>query len=316
MQTIRIKGATKALTWILIIWGVSSFYGMEMTTTVFGTMLGYVLLLIVILFPEEFRKMLDKYGRRKSIFYSKDKLIGKEERESVAEAMIEFSRMRIGFLMVIAKGSGLEDEIESGDILGEIKITKDMLKSLWSEDSAFNRGAMIVRDNVIVSANSSLPIARKDDLIRAGAGNRHLAALGITYAEDCVALVVSESTGKITIASKNGKGLDYHFALETREHSIRNGLDATILSGRIEEALTGKEGKKGNGTPPTREEREKALKERTEAKKQEKEEKRKEFEERKKLRREGKAVPKREKKKKEEKEEKPKSRGFGGYGGS
>lgn len=317
MQTMRMKGSIKALTWLFVIWSVARVVGMDMTVSVFSTMMGYVLLLVVIVFPTEFKKMLDRYGRKKSIFWSTDKLIGPEERQSVAEAMIDLSRKRTGFLLVIAKESGLEDEIDNGDILGEVNISKDMLLSLWDEDSNFNRGAMVVRDNVIVSANSMLPVAKKDSLIRAGAGDRHLAALGITYAEDCVALVVSSTTGKITVASKQGKGLNYHFALDTREHDIRNGLDVEALQVKIEEALTGKEVKEGSsgGKKLTREEREKQMNERKEKQQLEREKKRQETEERRRLRREGKEVPKKSRRKRNKKEqtEGPKSRGFGGY---
>lgn len=316
MQTMKMKGAIKALSWIFIIWAVSRVVGMDMTSAVFSTMMGYVLLLTVLVFPGEFRKMLDRYGRKKSIFWNKDKLLGPDERKIVADTMIEMSRLRKGFLLVIAKGSGLEEEIDNGTILGEVNVTKDMLMSLWDDDSNFNRGAMIIRDNVILSANSVLPIARKDSLIKAGAGNRHLAALGITYAEDCVALVVSSTTGKITVASKQGIGLDYHFALDTREHNIRNGLDALALEMKIEEALTGKEVKEVGGADKelTREDRERKIKERRENKKKEQEEKKREIEKRQRLRKEGKKVPKKERKnKKDIEEEQPKSRGFGGY---
>lgn len=316
MQTMRMKGAVKSLTWLFIIWTAARVIGMDMTEAVFSTMMGYVLLLVVIVFPQEFKKMLDRYGRKRSIFWSTDKLIGPEERKSVAEAMMELSRKRTGFLLVIAKESGLEDEIDNGDLLGEVNITKDMLLSLWDEDSNFNQGAMIVRDNVIVSANSLLPVAKKDSLIRAGAGERHLAALGITYAEDCVALVVSRTTGKITVASKHGKGVNYHFALDTREHNIRNGLDVGALELKIGEALTGKESKEGTGSGQklTREEREQQIKERREKREAEKEERKQEIEKRKRLRKEGKKVPKQARgRRKKDKEEEPKSRGFGGY---
>lgn len=312
LQTMQMRGFVKSLVIVFVVWVLAKLLSMEMTVTVIGTILSYVVLLVVILFPEEFRKMLDRFGRKRSFYWSVDRLIGKEERRAVAEAMMEMSRERVGFLLVIAKGSGLEEELESGEYIGEVRITKEMIRSLWRDGGKYNKGAMIIKDNLILTVNSMLPIGRRDDLIKAGAGSRHLAALGVTYANDCVALVVSATTGKITIANKNGKDLDYHYSLDTREHDIRNGIDVNELERRIEESLVGKpvkEVKDGESKKLTREEREKQMKKKREEKQKKREQRKKEQQER---RKKGKKTGGTRRKKKEESEGEV-SRGFGGY---
>lgn len=309
----------KGMLWVFGIWGIAKIVGLDTVDMVFGTMIAYSFLAVIVLFPDEFRSMLDGYGRKRLFKWNKDSLLDEESRKELVTSILQMSKARTGALIVIARGSNLEAEINSGDNLGNVVVRSELIKSLFEQGSYYNNGAVIIRDNYMVSANSLLPIVRRDDLVQAGAGQRHLAALGITYEQDCVAIVVSETTGKITLSSRVGKELDYMFALETKEMNIVEGLDEYELGARIDNLLESKETKLDEidrkrkvqeDKSKTREEKEQEIAERK-AKRQQEREKKREIEKRHRETHDNKQRYKKSKKGKKEDEQK--SRGFGGY---
>src|SRR5699024_3199660 len=108
------------------------------------------------------------------------------------------------------------------------------------ENSHFAQGAMIIRDDEIVSLNVLLDMYNYQDLVRKGAGKRHLAAFWVAKERDCIAIAVSAKTGKITIASTEKKRLEYSYAMATKETDITDGLDEQSLAALIERRLLGK----------------------------------------------------------------------------
>lgn len=316
VQTLRLNGLFKVLMITLIIWIGSKFIGLDMVTQVFGTIISYSFLAVIILFPDEIRRLMDQFGRRGVFKRNKDKLLNKQGRKALADAVLQLSRKKEGAYIVIAREDTLEEEIGRGERLGELEVTSDMLQLLFQEGGAYSKGAVIIKDNAIVSANSMLDIAKRDDLIRSGAGKRHLSALHVTYAKDCVAVVVSARTGKITIAGKTGKKLEYMYAMPTKQMDIHDGLDEFEIEHLIEGLLENKKAsdedieekrKKANGERKvSKEERQEQLRKKKEQKEKERHQKREELEKRKK------AGEKRGSKKGKQ-EDPPVSKGFGGY---
>src|SRR5690625_1449771 len=318
IQSMKMTGMFKGMIWVFGIWFVSKLFGMTMTTQVFGTIISYTFLAVIILFPDEFKRMLDHYGRRRVIKWNKEKLLNLQGRKAVAEAVIQLSRQREGALIVIARESNLQEEIDRGETLGEIKVTSDMIQTFFQEGGAYANGAMIIKDNTIVAANSLLDIAKREDLIRSGAGNRHLAALQVTWAKDCVAVVVSATTGKITVAGKAGKKLEYMYAMDTKQMDIHNGIDEFELEHLIDGLLNNKRAteeeiedkrkqQNDNYKALTKEERKQQIERRKEKREKEKAQKPKKHADRRKN------GGKRKKKQEKTEETRPTSRGFGGY---
>lgn len=312
IQSMRMSGIFKGMCFVFGIWIVARLFNFAITAQVFGTIISYSFLAVIILFPEEFKKVLDHYGRRNVSKWNKDKLLNKEGRKAIAEAAIELSRKKEGAFIVIARESSLYEEAERGDILGEINVTSRMIQTLFQREGDYSKGALIIQDNKMIAANCMLDIAKKEDLIRVGAGGRHLAALHISYAKDCVVLVVSGSTGKITIAGKEGKNVKYKFAMETTQTNIHDGLNAFDIEKLIEGFLanksvskeTLKKAENSQNKSLTKEERQQELK-------RKKEEREKERQQRKENRKKGVKNPKTKKSKQKESEQV--SRGFGGY---
>src|SRR5699024_4358876 len=238
--TMRIVGLFKAFMFVVVFWFVSRVAGLEMSTQVFGVMISYAFLAVIVMFPEEFKKMLDNFGRKDIVQWNKYKLISKESINELAGAIMQLSRRREGVLIVIARKSDLEDEINKGEKVGNLSINENVIKELLKENSHFAQGAMIIRDDEIVSLNVLLDMYNYQDLVRKGAGKRHLAAFWVAKERDCIAIAVSAKTGKITIASTEKKRLEYSYAMATKETDITDGLDEQSLAALIERRLLGK----------------------------------------------------------------------------
>ena len=120
----------------------------------------------------------------------------------VGRAAADLSRGAVGAIVVIERGTGLEEYVESGRVL-DARISFELLISLFTPKTPLHDGAVIVRRDRIVAAGCFLPLSETvvgDRRI----GTRHRAALGITEQTDSIAVLVSEETGDIELA-RNGK---------------------------------------------------------------------------------------------------------------
>lgn len=158
---------------------------------------GLVALLVV--FQPELRRALEKVGRSNvgNLF-----VINREDIEivvsEVSTAAGIMSADRIGALIVIERETKIGDIISTGTHL-EAALTAELLVNLFIPKTPLHDGAVIVRDGKIASAACILPLTQNNTLSRE-LGTRHRAALGITEISDAVVVVVSEETGKISIA--------------------------------------------------------------------------------------------------------------------
>src|SRR5699024_3031258 len=189
------------------------------------------------------------------------------------------ARRREGAYINITRKSDLEEEINDGERIGSLSINKNVITELLKENSHFSKGAMIIRDNEIASMNVLTNMTNYSGLVRKGAGKRHLGAFWVASERDCIALVVSGTTGRITIASTEKKDLKYTYSLPTKETDITNGLDVDSLAAMIEGRLTGKnievEERNEKGKKKTKKKKEKTKKENKKSKKDVKEERQK-----------------------------------------
>lgn len=240
LQTLRIVGLFKALMFIIVFWFVSRVAGLEMSTKVFGVMISYAFLAVIVIFPEEFKRMLDNFGRKDIVTWNKYKLIDVEGIKELSAAIMELSRRREGALIVIARKSDLQEEIERGEDVGKIKIERNIIQELLRDGGYFSKGALIIRDNEIVSTNVMLDMENPPDLVRRGAGKRHLAGYWVTENRDAIAVMVSGKTGKVSISSTEKGELNYTYGIPTKETDITRGIDEIGIASLIENRLTGK----------------------------------------------------------------------------
>lgn len=175
---------------------------------------------IVVIFQPEIRRTLERAGRtsvRRWLLNPQDDLALDE----IALAVSQMAHQRHGAIIVIERGTGLEDLIETGVHL-DAELNARLLESIFFPNSALHDKAVIVREKRVVAAGCTLPLAVGGSTARMG--TRHRAALGVSEETDAVAVVVSEETGGISIASE---GRLIPLRDETR---LRSTLEALLLS--------------------------------------------------------------------------------------
>ena len=172
--------------------------------TTVGLLLEYVImwgpLALIIIFQPEIRNLLEHLGRKQIL--TKHHILTMDEREKmIYEIMnaIEYLRKsRIGALIVIERDVSLNDYIvRSKSIYADI--SSELLVSIFFPRNPLHDGGVIIQGNRITSAGAVFPISLNTK-INKRLGTRHRAALGISEESDAIAIVVSEETGKISIA--------------------------------------------------------------------------------------------------------------------
>ena len=181
-----------------------------------GYLLDYVImwgpLAIIIIFQPEIRTVLEQLGR--SQLLGRHKVLTVDEREKIVyeimQAVEYLKRARIGALIVIERDNSLVEYIEKSKKI-YADISSELLISLFFPNNPMHDGGVIIQGDKITSAGAVFPTS--DNLkIRKRLGTRHRAALGISEETDCIALIVSEETGRISIAI--GGELNYNLTLD------------------------------------------------------------------------------------------------------
>jgi diadenylate cyclase len=157
---------------------------------------------IVVIFQPELRSLLEKMGRSnvarfidvtKGNFVSNDYAISE-----IVTAAENLSSTRTGALIVIERDTKLGDVIRTGTPL-DAEVSSSLLENIFFPNTPLHEGAVIIRGDRIHTAGCFLPLTSNSNLSR-DLGTRHRAALGISEASDAVVIIVSEETGKISIA--------------------------------------------------------------------------------------------------------------------
>ena len=120
--------------------------------------------------------------------------------DELANAAVKLSKNRIGALVAIERDVGLGEYVEHGCRI-DAALTSELLESLFYPGSALHDGAVIVQHDRVAAAGCLLPLT-DDTSLSKSMGTRHRAAIGISEETDAIALVVSEETGRISVAVK------------------------------------------------------------------------------------------------------------------
>ena len=184
----------------LVVLGGGYILAQAAELTTFGwileNFLGSIVIVIVILFQDEIRRALALVGS--------NPLTGSnpgEQRhliEELVKTVSALSSKRIGALIVIERNTGLKNYIEKGTAI-EGTVSKDLLMSIFMPFSPIHDGAIIIRGGRIAAAQCFLPLTVNPRLEKV-LGTRHRAALGLTEETDALVIILSEETGKISMA--------------------------------------------------------------------------------------------------------------------
>lgn len=184
------------LTLLFIYIGANQF-GLQLLSAILATLAPYTALALIILFQSEIRRVLARIGRNR-IFGFSDRLERRESAEEIFLALQYLAQNQIGALIVVERDIGLKTFIETGVPL-DAQLSRDILLSIFFRGAPLHDGAVIVQGDRISAAACLLPLTLNPALMDT-LGTRHRAAIGITEETDCLSLVVSEETGKLSYA--------------------------------------------------------------------------------------------------------------------
>src|ERR1700678_245869 len=191
---------------------------LELLHTILATLFPYTPIALIVMFQSELRRALARLGRRP--FLGISQLERRELSQEVMLAVGRLSQTKVGALIVIERKIGLRTFIESGVSL-DAQVSRDLLCSIFHPGGTLHDGAVIIQGDRICAAACFLPLTT-NPLLVTELGTRHRAALGISEESDCIAIVASEETGKVSVAAFGEIEIDV--PLERVEHMLSERL--------------------------------------------------------------------------------------------
>ena len=190
-------------------WLVIKAMNLELLSTLMGQFLGVGVLLLVVVFHPEIRRFFlligtnyqskGRFGLDKLFASEKIKPANNQHVKEIVRACDNMARAKTGALLVIPRKSELKDIIRSGEKMNA-RISSALIETIFFKNTPLHDGAAVIVGSKIAAARCILPITERHD-IDPNLGLRHRAAIGVTEVTDAVAIVVSEETGNISIAS-------------------------------------------------------------------------------------------------------------------
>lgn len=226
------------------IYTLARLFGLYLTTIVFQAFFAIFLIIVVIIFQDEFRRFFERLAlwgliRNKKRFTSFDKNV-----DMLTNALVDLSNKKIGALVVIKGKDYLGRHIEGGLPLGGL-ISQIMLEAIFNPLAPTHDGAVIIEEGRIIEFGCHLPLSMNIREI-GHLGTRHAAALGLAERTDALCIVVSEERGTISVA-ENGKirllkdVAALRISLEDfyrKRFPQRRNILSELLTGHILEKLT------------------------------------------------------------------------------
>jgi uncharacterized protein (TIGR00159 family) len=181
---------------------------MELVSSLLGQVISVGVIALIVVFQQEVRRFLLMIGNRylkntrfsfKRFFTNvEDNHDGPAIAEEIARATESMSLKKIGALIVIGRQSRLGSYTEEGQIL-EAQISAKLLESIFFKNTPLHDGAVLIEDGLILAARCPLPVTDQFKLPH-NLGMRHRAAIGMSEHTDALVVVVSEETGRISVA--------------------------------------------------------------------------------------------------------------------
>ena len=201
LHSIRGTRAAPVVVGVIFVAGMYVLAGALGLTTlhaVIGSVAPYAAIALIVIFQAEVRRALRYMALQ---FAPKKRPSGAihYEYEDVIFAATQLAQSKVGALIVIERETGLRTFIQSGVAL-DARLSSDLLVSVFQRTSPLHDGAVIIQREKVAAAACFLPLTTNPGLI-SSLGTRHRAAIGITEESDSLAIVISETDGRISIAS-------------------------------------------------------------------------------------------------------------------
>lgn len=181
---------------VVVLTFVTTALGLEVLSHLLRTFFGFSVVVLLIIFQPEVRRLLAKVGNQRLFSTTQER----QSIEVVVETVERLADVRIGALIAMQRSVNLEDAVESG-VRVDCQATPEMLETIFFPNNAIHDGGVLVDGGRILKAACIFPLTQRQDLAKS-MGTRHRAALGLSEETDAVVIVVSEETGSISYAHK------------------------------------------------------------------------------------------------------------------
>lgn len=185
----------------LVVTYMADWLQLNMISFFLGNLIQIGFIALVIIFQPELRRALEHVGRSKfGKWFSTEESDFSDVVTDVCAAAESMSKSKTGALIVFEKDTVLDDLLTGGTLINA-DLSSELLENIFIHNTPLHDGAVIIRNSKIYKAACVLPLSSNKDLSKE-CGTRHRAALGISEQSDCISLVVSEETGKISVMHK------------------------------------------------------------------------------------------------------------------
>jgi len=201
MQKTSASSVIKGLILILAVTWLSNFFNMNILSYLLRQVVQMGIIVIVVLFQPEIRKMFERMGttRLNTLFRRKGK---HETIEAVLKQIITacyaMSKSETGAIIVYEREVGLNDYAVTG-VSVNADVSSELIQNIFFQNSPLHDGALIIREDRILAASCMLPLSNNYSLGKE-LGMRHRAGVGLSERSDAMVIIVSEETGAISIA--------------------------------------------------------------------------------------------------------------------
>lgn len=228
----RAMQLVKGMIFLILITWISYILNFRILNYILTTIMTYGVILLIVLFQPELRRALEQLGSSNRItkYFGLEKDIISKTKEDIYKivfATTELAKNKTGALIVIERDIKLKEIISTGVIINS-EISTQLLVNIFTPNTPLHDGAVIIKENKVAAAACMLPLA-SDEELEMGLGTRHRAAIGISKESDAIVIVVSEETGKISVA-KEGK-----LIADLKEEALKKILISNIITKRFKE---------------------------------------------------------------------------------
>ncbi len=202
----RVWQLLKGIALYIVITALSSILHLRILNFILTSFLSYGVIALIVIFQPELRRALEQLGTNKlTRFFGLEKDLETKSKEDIYKILIavnELAKTKTGALIVLERDIKVQDIIDTGITINS-DVTPQLLVNIFVPNTPLHDGAVIISGNRVKAAACILPLASDNDISKA-LGTRHRAALGMSKETDSIVIIVSEESGKVSVA-KDGK---------------------------------------------------------------------------------------------------------------
>ena len=219
----------KGIALLIIATWVSGLFNLKILNWILTGIMNWGVIAIIVIFQPELRRALEQLGTNKiTQFFGIDKDLSTKTKEDIYKVVIaatELSKTKTGALIVLERDIKIQDIVNTG-IPMNAEVSPQLLVNIFEPKTPLHDGAVVISGNKIAAAACVLPLADDKDISKE-LGTRHRAAIGISKESDSLVVVVSEETGKISVAK------DGTLIADVREDVLKKILISNIVTKRF-----------------------------------------------------------------------------------